>query len=207
MKKKLLVFSALFLICTMAMCVNQAKLPDTFTQTYEKIETTQKEIETIYSAYEAQVEKRIEYVEKNRSIENVDHKYVLSLLESELLTINELEQKNSTYSNLINDLFNASKDIKNGEIKTKANEIILKLRNSQQYLARGALNLKEGTQSAGQALYYYATGADLNDPQIMKEIQSLNINSKTSFDSAIIDLNNYYNLVIESNTIYRELLK
>lgn len=207
MKEKLLVFSALFLICTMAMCVNQAKLPDTFTQTYEKIETTQKEIETIYSAYEAQVEKRIEYVEKNRSIENVDHKYVLSLLESELLTINELEQKNSTYSNLINDLFNASKDIKNGEIKTKANEIILKLRNSQQYLARGALNLKEGTQSAGQALYYYATGADLNDPQIMKEIQSLNINSKTSFDSAIIDLNNYYNLVIESNTIYRELLK
>lgn len=132
---------------------------------------------------------------------------MLSLLESELLTINELEQKNSTYSNLINDLFNASKDIKNGEIKTKANEIILKLRNSQQYLARGALNLKEGTQSAGQALYYYATGADLNDPQIMKEIQSLNINSKTSFDSAIIDLNNYYNLVIESNTIYRELLK
>lgn len=207
MKKKLLVFSALFLICTMAMCVNQTILPDTFTQTYEKIETTQKEIETIYSAYESQVEKRIEYVEKNRSIENVDHKYVLSLLESELLTINELEQKNTTYSNLINDLFNASKDIKNGEIKTKANEIILKLRNSQQYLARGALNLKEGTQSAGQALYYYATGADLNDPQIKKEIQSLNTNSKTSFDSAITDLNNYYNLVIESNTIYRGLLK
>lgn len=207
MKKKLLVFSALFLICTMAMCVNQTKLPDTFTQTYEKIETTQKEIETIYSAYEAQVEKRIEYVEKNRSIENVDHKYVLSLLESELLTINELEQKNTTYSNLINDLFNASKDIKNGEIKTKANEIILKLRNSQQYLARGTLNLKEGTQSTGQALYYYATGADLNDPQIKKEIQSLNTNSKTSFDSAITDLNNYYNLAIESNTIYRELLK
>lgn len=66
MKKKLLVFSALFLICTMAMCVNQTILPDTFTQTYEKIETTQKEIETIYSAYESQVEKRIEYVEKNR---------------------------------------------------------------------------------------------------------------------------------------------
>ncbi|HQF89215.1 MAG TPA: hypothetical protein PLO49_02035 [Methanofastidiosum sp.] len=207
MKKQFLVIGALFLVCTMAMCVNQTKLPDTFTQTYGKIETTQKEIEAIYSAYEAQVEKRIEYVEKNRSKESVDHKYVLSLLESELLTINELEQKNKTYSNLINDLFNASKDIKNGEIKTKANEITLKLRNSQQYLARGTLNLKEGTQSTGQALYYYATGADLNDPQIKKDIQSLNTNAKTSFDSAIIDLNNYYNLVVESNTIYQELLK
>ena len=115
MKKQFLVIGALFLVCTMAMCVNQTKLPDTFTQTYGKIETTQKEIEAIYSAYEAQVEKRIEYVEKNRSKESVDHKYVLSLLESELLTINELEQKNKTYSNLINDLFNASKDIKNGK--------------------------------------------------------------------------------------------
>lgn len=207
MKRQFLVIGALFLVCSTAMCIGQVQIPDNFTQAYGRIEATQKEIETIYLAYEAQVDKRVEYVEKQKISVNVDNKYLLSLLESESLLIDELSQKSVTYSGQINDLFNESKEIKNADAKSKATELIITLRNSQQNLSNGALSLKEGTQSAGQALYYYATGADLNDPQIMKEIQSLNINSKTSFDSAIIDLNNYYNLVIESNTIYRELLK
>jgi len=207
MKKQFLVIGALFLVCTMAMCVGQTKIPDNFTQAYGRIETTQKEIETTYLAYEAQVDKRIEYVEKNQATESVDHGYVLSLLESELLIIEELEQKSATYSNQINDLFNASKDIKNEEAKTRANELILKLRNSQQYLSRGILSLKEGTQSTGEALYYYATGADLNDPLIIKEIQGLNLNAKTFFDSAVLDLNSYYTLATESNALYQELIK
>lgn len=207
MKKQFLVIGALFLVCTMAMCVGQAKIPDSFTQAYGRIEATQKEIETTYLAYEAQVDNRIEYVEKNQSTESVDHNYVLSLLESELLIINELEQKSVAYSNQITELFDASKDIKNEGAKTKANELILKLRNSQQYLSRGALGLKEGTQSTGQALYYYAVGADLNDPLIKQEIQNLNLNARTSFDAAVLDLNSYYNLATESNALYQELIK
>ena len=191
MKRQFLVIGALFLVCTMAMCVGQAQIPDKFVQSYQSIETTQKEIETIYLAYEDQVQKRIEYVEKNRPTESVDYAYVLSLLESELLLIDEMTQKNATYSNQINELFNESKNIKSTDAKSKASELIIILRNSQQYLSQGTLSLKDGTQYTGDAIYYYATGADITDPLILNEIQSLNLDAKTLFDTAVLQLNSY----------------
>ncbi|KYC46125.1 MAG: hypothetical protein APG12_00068 [Candidatus Methanofastidiosum methylothiophilum] len=207
MKKQFLAIGTLFLVCTMAMCINQAQIPDKFKEAYTKIETTQKEIETIYLAYEEQVDKRVEYVEKQKISANVDNKYLLSLLESESLLIEELAQKSATYSSQINDLFNESKEIKNADVKSKATELIITLRNSQQNLSNGALSLKEATQSAGGAIYYYATGADLNDPLIKQDIQALNLNSKTQFDTAVVQLNAYYNGKLEARALYDELIK
>jgi len=207
MKKQFLVIGALFLVCSMAMCVSQTQIPDNFIQSYGKIETTQKEIETIYFAYENQVDKRIEYVKNNESNASVDSKHLLSLLESEMLLIDELDQKSATYSKQINDLFNESKSITNTEAKNKANELVITLRNSQQYLSGGVLSLREGTQSTGEAIYYYATGADLTDPLIQQEIRALNLNAKTLFDEAFTKLNLYYTLTTESNTLYQELIK
>jgi len=207
MKKQFLVIGVLLLVCSMAMCVNQTQIPDNFIQSYGKIETTQKEIETIYLAYENQVDKRIEYVQNNESNASVDSKHLLSLLESEMLLINQLEQKSAAYSTQINELFNASKDIKNEDTKSKVNDLVLMLRNSQQYLSRGALDLKEGTQFTGEAVYYYATGADITDPLIQQEIQGLNLNARTSFDAAVQDLSYYYNLTKDSNALYQELIK
>jgi len=207
MKKQFLVIGALFLVCSMAMCVSQTQIPDNFIQSYGKIETTQKEIETIYFAYENQVDKRIEYVKNNESNASVDSKHLLSLLESEMLLIDELDQKSATYSKQINDLFNESKSITNTEAKNKANELVITLRNSQQYLSGGVLSLREGTQSTGEAIYYYATGADLTDPLIQQEIRALNLNAKTLFDEAFTKLNLYYTLTTESNTLYQEIIK
>ncbi|MFA7690672.1 MAG: hypothetical protein WCY18_06260 [Methanofastidiosum sp.] len=207
MKRQFLVIGALFLVCSTAMCIGQVQIPDNFTQAYGRIEATQKEIETIYLAYEAQVDKRVEYVEKQKISVNVDNKYLLSLLESESLLIDELSQKSVTYSGQINDLFNESKEIKNADAKSKATELIITLRNSQQNLSNGALSLKEATQLSGGAIYYYATGADLNDPVIKKEIEDLNLNSKSLFDMAVSQLSSYYNGTIEAKALYEELIK
>ena len=124
MKRQFLVIGALFLVCSTAMCIGQVQIPDNFTQAYGRIEATQKEIETIYLAYEAQVDKRVEYVEKQKISVNVDNKYLLSLLESESLLIDELSQKSVTYSGQIIDLFNESGN-KNADAKSKATELII----------------------------------------------------------------------------------
>ena len=212
MKKVFGILVAILICSTMAMCIGQIDVPESFKQDYQKIESTQKEIETLYLAYESQVDKRIEYVEKNKStsdsnISNIDYKYLLSLLESETLILDELDQKSATYSSEINDLFTKTKDIKNNEVKSKANELIIILRNSQQYLTNGIVRLKSATNSTGSAIYYYASGANLNDPLVVKEIQDLNLDAKTGFDEAVLALNNYYTLTKDANATYQELLK
>lgn len=207
MKRQFLVVGALLLICSMVMCINQIQIPDGFIESYGNIQTTQKEIETTYLAYEDQVNKRIAYVESNVNQSKVDSKHLLSLLQSELLIIEEMNQKSALYSKQINDLYNESTNIKNSEAKSKANGLIIDLRSSQQYLAKGTINLRDATQSMGKAINYYATGADITDPLIQQEIQSLDLDSRTLFDSAVSDLNTYYNIALEANATYQEILK
>jgi len=206
MKKIFGILVAILICSTMAMCIGQKGVPESFIQDYQKVELTQKEIETVYRAYEDQVNKRIEYVEKNKD-SSVDHDYVLSLLESENLLITELDQKSATYSAQINDLFNITKDIENNEAKSKANELVITLRNSQQYLTSGIARLKAATKSTGSAIYYYATGADLTDPKIKKDIEDLSLDSKTQFAESVIALNQYYTLTKEANATYQEIIK
>ncbi len=44
-----------------------------------------------------------------------------------------MNQKSALYSKQINDLYNESTNIKNSEAKSKANDLIIDLRSSQQY--------------------------------------------------------------------------
>ena len=206
MKKVFGILVAILICSTMAMCIGQKGIPESFIQDYQKVELTQKEIETTYRAYEDQVNKRIEYVEKNKD-SSVDHDYVLSLLESENLLINELDQKSAIYSTQINDLFTKTKDIENKDAKSKSNELIITLRNSQQFLTSGIARLRAATKSTGGAIYYYATGADLTDPIIKKEIEDLSLDSKTQFAESVIALNQYYTLTKEANSTYQEIIK
>ena len=206
MKKVFGILVAILICSTMAMCISQKGIPESFIQDYQKVELTQKEIETTYRAYEDQVNKRIEYVEKNKD-SSVDHDYLLSLLESENLLITELDQKSAIYSTQINDLFTKTKDIENKDAKSKANELVITLRNSQQFLTTGTARLRAATKSTGSAIYYYATGADLTDPIIKKDIEDLSLDSKTQFAESVMALNQYYNLTKEANATYQEIIK
>jgi len=212
MKKVFAVLVAILLCSVLAMCIGQKTLPESFIQEYQKIETTQKEIEITYKAYEDQVNERVEYIQKNNTLDefnnsNIDHDYVLSLLESELLIIDELDQKSSIYSSQINELFAKTKDIENNEVKSKSNELVIILRNSQQYLTNGVARLRTATKVTGSVLYYYATDANLSDSKIKTEIENLNLESKTGFDEAVLALNNYYTLSLDANSTYQELKK
>lgn len=207
MKRQFLVIGALFLVCSLAMCVNQTQIPDKFFESYEKIETTQNEIDTIYNSYWDQQTMRIEYVTKNREAGSVDHKYVLSMLESEVLLLDEIASKNLNYSTQISELFDTIKDIKGDEAKTKANQLVITLRTSQQLLANNIGRYKGATQSVGAVMYYYATDANLSDPLISEDIKQHDLNAKGDFERGDEYLGQYYLAKDEANSTYQELKK
>ncbi|NPV49735.1 MAG: hypothetical protein HPY60_00860 [Candidatus Methanofastidiosum sp.] len=207
MNRKFLVIGALLLVCSLAMCVSQTQIPDKFFESYGKIETTQKEIDTIYNSYWDQQTKRIDYVTKNRETQNVDHKYVLSMLQSEVLLLDEIANKNTTYSSQITELFETVKDIKGDEAKSKANELVITLRSSQQLLANNIGRYKSATESVGAVMYYYATDANLSNPTIKDDIENHDLNAKGEFQKGDEYLGQYYLVKDEANATYQELLK
>ena len=207
MKRQLLVIGALFLVCSLAMCVSQTQIPDKFFESYSKVETTQKEIDTIYDSYWDQQIKRIDYVTKNKETQTVDHKYVLSMLQSEVILLDEIANKNLTYSNQISELFDTLKDIKGDEAKSKANQIVITLRTSQQLLSNNIGRYKGATESVGAVMYYYATDANLSDPVISDDIKNHDLNAKGEFLKGDEFLGQYYLAKEEANATYQELKK
>ena len=207
MKKQFLVIGALLLVCSLAMCVSQTQIPDKFFESYGKIEMTQNEIDTIYGSYWDQQTKRIDYVTKNRETDNVDYKYVLSMLHSEVLLLDELADKNSIYSSQIAELFEDVKDIKGDEAKSKANELVITLRSSQQLLANNIGRYKSATESVGTIMYYYATDVNLSEPTIKEDIENHDLNARGEFLKGDEFLGQYYLAKSEANATYQELKK
>lgn len=207
MKKQFLAIGALFLVCTMAMCVNQTQIPDKFFESYSKIETTQKEIDTIYESYWEQQIKRIEYVTQNRVTQTVDNEYVLSMLESEILLLDELINKNAVYSNQISEFYTTIGDIKGDDAKAKASQIVISLRNSQQYLSNNLIRYKSASEAVGTILYYYVVGADLTNPDIADDIKNNDLSAKGDFQQGDEFLGQYYLSKDEANATYQELKK
>lgn len=189
------------------MCVNQTQIPDKFFESYGKIETTQNEIDTIYNSYWDQQVKRIDYVTKNRETGNVDYDYVISMLESEYIILDEIAKKNITYSEQINELFANVKDIKGDDAKAKANQIVITLRTSQQYLGNNVLRYKNATAAVGAIMSYYATDANLSNQNIIDDIKNQDITAKTEFTSGDQYLGQYYLAKDEANATYQELKK
>ncbi len=207
MKKQFLAIGALFLVCTMAMCVNQTQIPDKFFESYSKIETTQKEIDTIYDSYWEQQIKRIEYVTQNRVTQTVDNEYVLSMLESEILLLDELINKNAVYSNQISEFYTTIGDIKGDDAKAKASQIVISLRNSQQYISNNLIRYKSASEAVGTILYYYVVGADLTNPDIADDIKNNDLSAKGDFQQGDEFLGQYYLSKDEANATYQELKK
>jgi hypothetical protein len=207
MKRKLLSLGALLLVCSLVMCVSQTQIPDKFFESYEKIETTQNEIDSIYNSYWDQQTKRIDYVNKNSVSHTVDYDYVLSMLESEYTILDEIAKKNITYSEQITDLFDNAKDIKGDDAKAKANLLVITLRTSQQYLGNNVLRYKTATESVGIIINYYATDANLSDQDIIDDIKDQDLSAKTDFQAGDQYLGQYYLSKEEANTTYQELLK
>lgn len=207
MKRQFLVIGALFLVCSLAMCINQTQIPDKFFESYGKIETTQNEIDTIYNSYWDQQTKRIDYVNNNRLSESVDYDYVLSMLESEYTLLDEIAKKNITYSEQITDLFNNVNDIKGDDARTKANQLVITLRTSQQYLGNNVLRYKNATDAVGRIMYYYATDANLSDQDIIDDVKNQDLTAKTEFPAGDQYLGQYYLAKDEANATYQELLK
>jgi len=207
MKRQFLVIGALFLVCSLAMCVNQTQIPDKFFESYGKIETTQKEIDTTYNSYWDQQTKRIDYVSNNRETNSVDNKYVLSMIQSEIILLDELANKNITYSSQITELFDNIKDIKGDEAKSKANGLVITLRTSQQLLANNLGRYKSATESVAAVVYYYASDANLSDQLIIDDIQQHDLNARGEFQKGDEYLGQYYLAKDEANATYQELKK
>mgnify|MGYP000969255701 FL=1 len=144
---------------------------------------------------------------KNREIQNVDHKYVLSMLQSEVLLLDEIANKNTNYSNQITELFETVKDIKGDDAKSKANQLVITLRKSQQLLSNNLGRYKSATESVGAVMYYYATDANLSDSLISEDIKQHDLNAKGEFQRGDEYLGQYYLAKDEANATYQELKK
>ena len=207
MKRQLISIGALLLVCSLIMCVNQAQIPDKFFESYGKIESTQKEIDTAFNSYWGQQAKRIDYVTKNKSNENIDHLYIISMLKSEQLLLDEIGNKNSTYSSQISELYETVKEIKGDEAKSKANDLTISLRKSEQFLSNAIARYSSATNSVGKVMNYYATDANLSDPLIKQEIEAEDLNAKTDFQRGDDFLGQYYLAKNEANATYQQILK
>jgi len=207
MKKQIISIGALLLVCSLIMCVNQAQIPDKFFESYGKIESTQKEIDNTFNSYWDQQAKRIDYVTKNKSNENIDHAYIISMLKSEQLLLDEIVNKNALYSSQISELYEIVKEVKGEEAKSRANNLTIALRKSEQYLGNAIARYSSATNSVGKVMNYYATDANLSDPVIKQEIEAEDLNAKTDFQRGDDFLGQYYLAKNEANATYQQILK
>ena len=189
------------------MCVNQVQIPDKIFESYNKIDTTQKEIDTTFNSYWDQQTKRIDYATKNQNSENIDHKYIISMLKSEQAYLDEISNKNITYSTQISELYEAVKEVKGDEAKSKANDLTISLRKSEQYLGNAIARYASATDAVGIIMNYYATDANLSNPTIKDEIEAEDLRARTDFQAGDEYLGQYYLAKDEANATYQELLK
>jgi hypothetical protein len=207
MRKQLVSIGALLLVCSLVMCVGQAQLPDKFFETYNKIDATQKDIDTTFNSYWDQQAKRIDYVTKNKDNHNIDHEYIISMLKSEETFLDELNNKNATYSAQISELYEITKEVKGDDAKSKANNLTISLRKSEQYLGNSIARYSSATNSVGIIMNYYATDANLSIPTIKDEIDAEDLKARTDFQQGDEYLGQYYLAKDEANATYQELLK
>jgi len=207
MRKRLVSIGALLLVCSLVMCVNQVQIPDKIFESYNKIDTTQKEIDTTFNSYWDQQTKRIDYATKNQNSENIDHKYIISMLKSEQAYLDEISNKNITYSTQISELYEAVKEVKGDEAKSKANDLTISLRKSEQYLGNAIARYASATDAIGIIMNYYATDANLSNPTIKDEIEAEDLRARTDFQAGDEYLGQYYLAKDEANATYQELLK
>ncbi|NMC58850.1 MAG: hypothetical protein GYA51_05620 [Candidatus Methanofastidiosa archaeon] len=207
MKKQLISLGAILLVCSLAMCINQAQIPDKFFESYGKIEATQTEIDKNFNLLWDQEAKRIEYVTKNKDNENIDHNYIISMLKSEQTFLDAINNNNANYSKQISGLYEVVKEVKGDEAKSKANDLTITLRKSEQYLGNAAVRYSSAINSIGKVENYYAIDANLSDPLIKAEIEAESLNAKSDFQRGDDFLGQYYLAKKEANATYQEILK
>lgn len=207
MKRQLISIGALLLVCSLIMCVGQEQAPDKFFETYSKVDTTQKEIDETFNSYWDQQTKRIDYVNQNKHSENLDHSYIISMLKSEQLLLDELNKKNSTYSSQVSELYETVKEIKGDEAKSSANNLVISLRKSEQYLGNAVTRYSSATNAVGIIMNYYAIDANLSNPTIKQEIENQDLTARTDFQAGDEYLGQYYLAKQEANATYQEILK
>jgi len=207
MKKQLISLGAILLVCSLAMCINQAQIPDKFFESYGKIEATQTEIDKNFNLLWDQEAKRIEYVTKNKDNENIDHNYIISMLKSEQTFLDAINNNNANYSKQISGLYEVVKEVKGDEAKSKANDLTITLRKSEQYLSNAAVRYSSAINSVGKVENYYAIDANLSDPLIKAEIEAESLNAKSDFQRADDFLGQYYLAKKEANATYQDILK
>ena len=207
MKRQLISIGAVLLVCSLIMCVGQEQAPDKFFETYNKIDTTQKEIDETFNSYWDQQAKRIDYSTKNINNHNIDYKYIISMLKSEQLLLDELNKKNTAYSAQVSELYETVKEIKGDEAKSSANNLVISLRKSEQYLGNAVTRYSSATNAVGIIMNYYAIDANLSNPSIKQEIENQDLTAKTDFQAGDEYLGQYYLVKDEANATYQELLK
>ena len=207
MKRQLISIGAVLLVCSLIMCVNQGQVPDKFYETYSKVDTTQKEIDETFNSYWDQQAKRIDYSTKNINNHNIDYKYIISMLKSEQLLLDELNKKNSTYSSQVSELYETVKEIKGDEAKSSANNLVISLRKSEQYLGNAVTRYSSATNAVGIIMNYYAIDANLSNPTIKQEIENQDLTARTDFQAGDEYLGQYYLAKQEANATYQEILK
>jgi len=189
------------------MCINQAQIPDKLFEEYSKIETTQKDIDSTFNSYWDQQTKRIDYGTKNMDNHNIDHNYIISMLKSEQLILDEIADKKVAYSTQITEFYGVVKQLEDNDAKSKANELTIILRKSEQYLGNAALRYSTATNAVGIIMNYYATDANFSDSKIIDEIKAQDITAKTNFQEGDSFLTQYYQSIDEANATYQELKK
>ncbi len=207
MKRQLVSIGAVLLVCSLIMCVGQAQIPDKFFEEYSKIEASQNEMDTIFNSYWDQQSKRIEYATNNKNNPNIDYVYIISMLKSEQLLLDELSNKKATYSTEVNKFYENVKEIKGDEAKSKANDLTITLRKSEQYLGNTLLRYKTATNSIGVIMNYYATDANFSNQDVIDDIKNQDLNARMSFEEGNNFLGQYYLAKQEANATYQELLK
>lgn len=207
MKKQLMAIGIIFIVASFTMCINQATIPNSFFEAYERVEATQNDIDEIFDRYWRIQGERIDYVYETIDLETTDAKRVLDYLDSEIKILEELNTKNSQYSNDIQALFDTVRGIDDQDSRSKATNLVLSLRRSQQRLGDNLFRYESATTAIGNAYYYSAIGADLNDPEIAEAIRGYSLAARTDFNHGDIFLEDYYMAIEEADIIYRQLLE
>ena len=181
MKRQLVSIGAVLLVCSLIMCVGQAQIPEKFFEEYSKIEASQNDIDSTFNSYWDQQTKRIDYATKNMNNHDIDYLYMISMLKTEQQILDEIADKKANYSTQISGFYESVKQVEGNDATSKANELIITLRKSEQYLGNAVLRYSTATNAVGTIMNYYATDANLSDPEIIDAIEAGDLTARTNF--------------------------
>ena len=149
-----------------------------------------------------------EVLQTRKARGNIDTNQDSDILHTEDLSeYVEISNKNLTYSTQISELYEAVKEVKGDEAKSKANDLTISLRKSEQYLGNAIARYASATDAVGIIMNYYATDANLSNPTIKDEIEAEDLRARTDFQAGDEYLGQYYLAKDEANATYQELLK